>query len=139
MASILSCDSEAIIWGGVMLLSRVCTVSVSIVMPIPRVSAVSDVAQASPPPPKSLRALIYGRSSSTASITIFSMNGSGIWTAERSSSSMRSDANWAPPTPSYPVDPPSNTMWSPGPAVLCMSRSLMPKPTAATSTSVYLE
>ena len=46
------------------------------------------------------------RHSKIASMINFSINGSGICTAERSSPSNASDANCEPPTPSRPVEPP---------------------------------
>ena len=70
---------------------------------------------------------------------IFSMNGSGICTAERSSDSSRSDANCAPPIPSRPVGPPSSTTRSPDFARFLISSSFFPNPTAATSTREYPE
>ena len=77
-------------------------------MPIPKLSAVSDIAQERPPPPKSFIALMQfsSRHSKIASMINFSINGSGICTAERSSPSNASDANCEPPTPSRPVEPP---------------------------------
>ena len=74
------------------------------------------MAQDKPPPPKSFIALIHfaSRASRIASMINFSIKGSGICTAERSSPSNISDANCEPPTPSRPVAPPISKTKSPG-------------------------
>ena len=56
--NILSCDSDIIISSGCIPGSLVCTLSTSISIPIPKVSAVSETAQDNPPPPRSFNALI---------------------------------------------------------------------------------
>ena len=73
------------------------------------------MAHDNPPPPKSFIALIQFSflASSIASIINFSINGSGICTADLSSVSNESDANCDPPIPSRPVEPPINTTKSP--------------------------
>ena len=84
-------------------------------IPIPKESAVSDTAHDKPPPPRSFIALIHfsSRASKIASMISFSINGSGICTADLFSDSSESEANWDPPIPSRPVGPPSKTTRSP--------------------------
>ena len=65
----------------------------------------------------------------------FSMNGSGICTADLSSFSSESEANCEPPTPSRPVGPPMRTTKSSLVAWFFISRSFFPNPIAATSTN----
>ena len=75
----------------------------------------SEIAHDKPPPPKSFIALIHFSflASRIASMINFSINGSGICIAERFSFSNEYDANWEPPIPSRPVEPPIKTTKSP--------------------------
>ena len=116
-----------------------CTLSTSNSIPIPKLSAVSEIAQDNPPPPKSFIALIHFSflASRIASIINFSMKGSGICTADLSSLSRESDANCEPPIPSRPVEPPIRTTKSPLFAWFFINLFFFPKPIAATSTNAY--
>ena len=58
ITSILSWDSDIIISSGAKSDSRRCTFFTSNSIPIPKLSAVSDIAQDNPPPPKSFIALM---------------------------------------------------------------------------------
>ncbi len=137
ITSILSWDSEIIISVGDIPVSLLCTRATSNSIPTERASAVSDIAHERPPPPKSFIAFMQplSRASSIASITSFSIKGSGIWTAERFSDSKVSDANCDPPIPSRPVEPPIKTTKSSLSALFLISLFFFPKPIAATSTS----
>ena len=80
ITSILSCDSDIIISSGDKSDSRKCTFFTSNSIPIPKLSAVSDMAHDNPPPPKTFIALMHFSSlaSKIASMINFSINGSGI-------------------------------------------------------------
>ena len=146
-SSIRSCDSDTSTSASPIVESRTWTAPMSMSIPTPSESAVSETAHARPPPPRSFiaRTIPSDLAARTASITSFSVNGSGICTAERWSSPpplpspppSPSDANPAPPIPSRPVAPPTRCTASPAAAELGTSDSLLPNPTAATSTSAY--
>ena len=90
-------------------------------MPVPARSAVSEVAQVIPPAPRSWRPSTRPRSisSSDASISSFSANGSPTWTLGRfegsSSPNVALARTDAPPIPSRPVVEPNRTTRLPGP------------------------
>ncbi len=115
ISNILSCDSEIIISLSPMSFCFKCIFDNSISNPFFRLSAVSDRQHDNPPPPRSFMALthFFSMASRVHSCRIFSKNGSGIWTAERFSSSRFDEAKDAPLIPSLPVEFPAKIMMSP--------------------------
>ena len=122
IATIRSCDSEIITSNGSSPGSRRGIASRSISIPVPARSADSDVAQVIPAAPRSWTATTRppAMSSSVASISSFSANGSPTWTLGRL------DGSWspnvaeastdAPPIPSRPVAEPYSTTRLPTPS-----------------------
>ena len=119
IASIRSCDSEVRISNGSMPGSRSGTASRSSAAPIPARAADSLTAHEMPAAPRSCRASSRPSwiSSSEASISSFSANGSPIWTEGRdaadASLKVAEASTLAPPMPSRPVAAPYSTIREP--------------------------
>ena len=144
IANIRSWDSDIIISMGSMPGSLSGTFEMSTSIPHPPRSAVSQVAQVSPAPPKSWSPSrrSFSNISRHTSIRSFSVNGSPTWTLGRFCSEFSSNS-WeartlTPPMPSLPVPEPMRTPTLPGSeACPLMSRSTGITPRHITFTSGF--
>ena len=119
--SMRSCDSETMISNGSMSASRSGTLEMSRSSPTSPFDAISAVEEERPAAPRSCIATTSSPATNSRqhSISLFSSNGSPIWTLGRllsSASSSSADASTlAPPMPSRPVRAPNSTTMLPVP------------------------